>query len=198
MRHPLEKLTRRGVAWSVLAASLAVSVWLGVKAGGDGRLTLRDGTSQGVIYLELAGSAGRAAEVIDVWREHYLVGAAREAVVYDFFFIPFYATNLALCCLMAGRVLGRGRRRLAAAGVVLAWGQWLAGAFDALENVAMLRMLGAGATEFWARWCWLFAALKFAILVEGSLYALAGLAVWIVGNLRAHGPRPHRSLDEPA
>jgi hypothetical protein len=64
-------------------------------------------------------------------------------------------------------------------GMALAWGQAVAVLCDAIENIVLLKMLLSAAAEPWpavARWC---AVVKFALVLAGLVYALAGFIFWL-------------------
>ena len=69
------------------------------------------------------------------------------------------------------------RRRGHDLGLALAWGQWLAALLDALENVALLRMLRGPETHPWPRVARWSAIPKFALVAAGALYAAVGACV---------------------
>jgi len=80
---------------------------------------------------------------------------------------------------------------LSTVGYFLAWGQWLAGLFDAVENYALLTLLQGAAVEgvvpdsaaaTLARQC---ALLKFGLIAVGLIYvASAGFYATVAAYLR--------------
>jgi hypothetical protein len=63
--------------------------------------------------------------------------------------------------------------------MALGYTQGAAGLLDAIENVALLRMLHGGVAQPWPRIARLCAIPKFAIVALGMLYVLAG---WLSGR----------------
>lgn len=124
------------------------------------------------------------------------VDRARASLIRDFAFIPAYTTMLALMTFLAAWSLATGSLaassgaagrwgRLAEPATRLAWGQWLAGIFDVVENVALLRVLdvfaATGTVPAPAQWTAVVAAAsKFALL----LAAVAVIALGTVAFVR--------------
>src|SRR5437899_2321809 len=89
------------------------------------RLTGRTAAPLGIISFELAGDLATARQMIGSWdepaREHALLGLGL-----DFLFLALYSTTIGLACVWAAGVFRTRRWPLAAVGLSLAWGQWLA------------------------------------------------------------------------
>jgi hypothetical protein len=109
----------------------------------------------------------------------------------DFLFLAVYSTTLSLGCLWARRVIVERGWPLAFLGVPLAWGQWLAAACDAIENVALAALLFGGPASPWPQAAWACAAVKFALIFLGLVYVFYGLAVRLAApaGLSAAGKR---------
>lgn len=146
---------------------------------------LRTGAAtRGVISFELTWGAERAAEVKRAWEDGPgdLIARAKRQIRIDFAFLAVYPLALSLVC---ARLSESPHDTLAPVGVFIAWAVLLAGPLDLVENLAMLRMLGAGVSGTMARlasWC---AAVKFTLVFAALGYlVLQGLAV-LVGHLRS-------------
>lgn len=134
----------------------------------------------GIISFELAGSVARAQAMIDSWDARARLYAAF-GLGLDYLFMVSYALAIGLGCLRAAGVLGRRWPRLAGLGRLLAWGLSLAALLDAIENFALTTMLLAGAASApWPALAAGCAAVKFALVGLGLLYALAGGAMWAI------------------
>ena len=95
----------------------------------------------------------------------------------DYLFMVAYSTTIALGCLWAADAFRARLPGLAAAGPWLAWGQWVAGLCDAVENVALTVMLLGGVADPWPGLAWWCATPKFVLIVAGLLYSLGAVAV---------------------
>ncbi len=141
----------------------------------------------GIVAFEFAGTERRTAEIVDLWRRHGLLEIARDQIRLDFIFLLLYPTAIAFGCLLARRHLGR---RLSALGRTLARAQVLAAGFDALENWALLRILGSDSgLAIWAGSAAVFATLKFGLVLAGVCYAAAGLVRWSRGKALSRSSR---------
>src|SRR2546422_3910151 len=180
MSHPFEALPagrRARVFLPLLAATLVV--W--AAAAVIDRPLETPAAPLGIISFELAGDLATARQMIASWdepaREHALLGLGL-----DFLFLALYSTTIGLACVWAAGVLRTRRWPLAAVGLPLAWGQWLAAALDAMENVALIILLLRATTDPWPRIAWWCAAPKFGLVVAGLLYAAYGAAAWLTAS----------------
>lgn len=91
--------------------------------------------------------------------------------------LGWFPLLLSLACAMLAESPSNS---MAAVGIFISWAVLSAGPLDALENVALLRMLDQGASQLLARlagWC---AGAKFALVFSGLGYVmLQGLAVLV-------------------
>ena len=127
----------------------------------------------GIIPFELAGTPERSRRIVERWGADGQ-SAARASLLLDYPYLVSYAGLQAAICGAASDALREaGRGRLAAAGHLVATAQWGAGAFDAVENTALLGVLAgrSGRLPGVARTC---AGAKFALLGLGWLYAALG------------------------
>ena len=169
---------RRRQVLGALAVLLAAQLRMFLTLERDMRRT----GGPGIIPFELAGTTDRAQAILDTWGAPGRA-AARSSLLLDYIFPPTYASLQAFACDAAADGLARRhRRRLAALGRRIAWGQFAAAAFDYAENTALLLLL-AGRQRRTPRVARTAALAKFAVIGFGQVYfALAaidaGLARW--------------------
>jgi hypothetical protein len=133
-----------------------------------------DDRGAGVIAFELAGSSGRAQEIVTEWGSSGR-SAAQLSLVFDYGYLIGYGLFLAgACSAVAERFRELGAARLASLGIVLAWAGLAAAGFDALENANLLLVAGGHTSQPWPGLALGFASLKFALSIPASLYALLG------------------------
>lgn len=138
----------------------------------------------GIVSFELAGDAATARAMVASWDETARIHAGISLGI-DYLFMLAYAGAISLCCALVARGLAPGW--LASVGMALAWGQWLAAALDALENIALIRVLLGAGGDFWpllARWC---AIPKFALVFSGLLFIAVG---FVLTRLARRGRAP--------
>jgi hypothetical protein len=182
MRHPFERIpraARRRLFLPLLAATLVVlSVWiLTVAPMSNERAPLS------VSSFGMAGSLGRAREMIASWDEHARLSGAF-GIGFDFLNLVVYSTTVAMACAwVAQGWRAAAKSLLSGAGFLLAWGQWAAVVFGAVQNAVMIGLLLGSGSEAWvdiSYWCTL---LKLTLLVLGPTYAaLGGVALMKAGN----------------
>jgi hypothetical protein len=172
MTHPFQGLSpkaARSVFIPLLVTTLLVMALLNMVSA---PLTTPAAPS-GIISYELAGTLEKAQSILDSWDSLTQLHAAF-ALGFDYVFMLAYSTTIGLGCVMAAGVLRSRGWPLAGIGAWLAWGQWLAAGFDAVENIALIAMLFAGVASPWpqvAYWCAVF---KFGLIFLGLVYAFYG------------------------
>lgn len=161
-------LTISGALTLVLFIALAVV---------DARIKANGGP--GIIGLEVAGSATRAAEILGQWGESGRT-AARVSLILDYPFMIAYAIFFSAACTAMGRRLraraeaggavGRIARHLATPAPWLGWAFILAAILDAIENFALLRVIDFKLT--WAGTAQIAASPKLAIFGAGLFFLI--------------------------
>ena len=178
MSHPFAKLPtdlRKKLFWISASGSIILMVLSNMVGGG----LITDAAPYGIISFEFAGSPSQAQAIIDSWNSQARLSAAFSLGL-DYLFILAYSTAISLACLWTADMLQERNWPLARLGVPLAWGQWLAGALDAVENLGLVLLLLYSAGNPWpgiAKWC---ALIKFTLVFLGLVYAFYGLVVYLV------------------
>jgi hypothetical protein len=147
MYQPLDRLTARQLvrAFAVMLCVLIVaSVAMLIL---DRPLRTSGVTPFGMLGLEVAGDADTVQTISGAWRNADLLSVAAFNVGADYLYIPVYPLCLSLGCVYASRRVSS--KALVTAGLALAWLQWLAGVFDAVENVALLKMIWGNTSPIW-------------------------------------------------
>ena len=122
----------------------------------------------GILALEFAWSGQRAAEILAAWDG--LEAVVRLQTRWDFLFLLCYPLALSLAC---GRLADAPGNPVPMIGAFVAWAALAAIPLDAVENLAMLRMVDQGGRETLAKvatWC---AGLKFTALLAVVGYLLS-------------------------
>jgi hypothetical protein len=184
MTHPFEKIpakNRQQVYWPMFILTVVLSAALtllgkDLKEAKDEQGNLV--SPQGILSFELIKDQAEASRMLRYWGESKKVSAAFNLGL-DYLFIFAYSNTIALGCVWIACAL-RERRflRLAAAGIFIAWLQWLAGILDAIENAALIKILFHAPSDTLAlisRWC---AMPKFAFTLGfGNAYIILGLLI---------------------
>ena len=164
------------------AIALIVTVGMGAYLRYQGHDLRTTEAPSGIVSLELACAASKAADIIRSWAgdKHQI---AVDQVLFDFIFILGYACfGLYLGFKAADRARGRGVMRLARAAAAAGIGALAAGVLDCLENIGLLLMLGGHVSPATAFFTSLFATTKFALLAVAAIVVLAA-ALWPAARL---------------
>jgi hypothetical protein len=162
---------RRRVLWISGAAALALWAFLVYQDE-----QIKDSGGPGIVPFEVAGSSDRAEEILAEWGEEGQ-DSARTSLIVDYPYLVAYSIFLAVACTVGSeRLARRGMNRLARAGPAIGWGAVVAGALDAIENAALLRVVD-GHTEVFPAIALIAAIGKFALAALAVVYAIAGLVL---------------------
>lgn len=205
--------------WPLLPVLIAISLWFGVKAGGD-NLLKNETARSGIGSLQRAGKLEQARWIIASWEERaperrsqaeidkqgwlsrllsnegrMLTDVARRSLVFDFFFIVFYATAMAVACLLAATEIefrSRTRRsRLINFGICLAWMQIVTALSDVVENIALWRVLrNSAAWSIWPPLASFCSYAKYALLAISLCYVFIAFGFWVFD----HRPQVRRMI----
>lgn len=186
MSHPFEQWPRTARTQALLALITAAITMFVVLALLDSPLRATD--EGGTVSLEVAGSSHRANEIKESWRAEGLLDNGAFIDGLDFLYAPLYAGALAGACVAAAGTFRRlGSRRLAGAGIAIAWLASAVAAFDWAENVALAVVLLDEPTSPWPAIALAAAVPKFAGTWAALLYALAGGALALGRRPRGAG-----------
>ena len=135
---------------------------------------LDDMGNVGIIEFELARTSEKASEYYGELGESGR-DAARESLYLDFPYLVLYGLFYAAACVVvAARAAERGMSKLARWGRPLAIAALAGAACDAVENVALLRVLDGHTDQPWPGIAFTFATAKFALSAGAVLYAVIG------------------------
>ncbi|MCU0541225.1 MAG: hypothetical protein MUE44_03445 [Oscillatoriaceae cyanobacterium Prado104] len=175
MRHPFEAMPF-GTASIVLVLLVAIAVSIGWQLNQIGKpLTIPQIAPQGIVSLELAFTAEKARRIVEAWsQKENALDRAIELQWIDFLFMLAYSTALSLACIWSTKLLPSFDPRWLGVGIVLAWGQWVAAVFDAIENLCLFPFLYGTAKDglSLALVAALSAGLKFGLIGLGIIYFL--------------------------
>ena len=169
MSHPLDFIpsaAQKKVFFALLTLTLGL---FGVFRYLDAPLRVPDAPN-GIVSYELAGTPERTDSIIQAWDARAQLFAAF-GLGLDYLFMPAYALTLSLGVLMALRKQGGWFAKL---GAFVGWGALLAGLFDAVENIALWRLLSGTATPLCPRVAAVAATVKFLLIIISLLFALLG------------------------
>jgi hypothetical protein len=161
--------------WMVFWGLVLITVGFAYGINRQGKPLSTDKLPNGILEIELPWSVERASEVVALWEGKDLLPVARKQVYYDFLFLVLYPLALSFACAwLAGSV----PVKWGMLGVLVSWGVLFAAPLDAIENIAILSMLGGSQAAPVPQIATIAAAIKFT-LVFGAFGFL------IIGGFRA-------------
>lgn len=179
--HPLERISNN--SRKVIFISLfTLTIVLMLVMNAVGSVLTTEKAPYGIISFELAGSVQKAQEIITGW-DHTAQLHASFIQGLDFLYLIIYSTAIAFACLWAGETLRKSGWPLARLGVLLAWGLWLAAALDAIENIALVKMLFGGNSSPLPEIAAVCAIIKFSLIFAGLVYAIYALVIKFTTSL---------------
>lgn len=125
----------------------------------------------GIASLELARNEARVAEILASWSPGARVSAVRSVTV-DFVFLCLYPLAISAVCVAIAKRLATSRLKGLFVGV--AWLILAAGPLDAIENIALLRLLRTTTTDAGILFAFVAANAKFLVVIIAGLCLVAG------------------------
>lgn len=156
------------VSWmALIAATLGYAALL--KTQGD---PLVPTLPHGIVSLEVPWSSEAASGLVRDLQAQGLTDVARRQVQLDFAFVVLYPLCLALGCFVLAQVIPPG---LAIYGLIVGWAVLLCAPLDAIENLALLRMLEGRTGAPWPQLSTVCAAVKFGLVFGALLFTIVGV-----------------------
>ena len=125
--------------------------------------------------------------------------AAQESLYLDFpYLVPSGLLYAAACGVVAARAAERGMTKLARWGRPLAIAALAGAACDAVENIALLRVLDGHTDQPWPGIAFTFATAKFVLSSAAVLYAVIGFLLTLRRPASPSGTSPEPDPGAPA
>jgi hypothetical protein len=169
--HPFQRIPAGRARRRLLTALLAGTLGMSAIMYPPGKRLFGPSVPWGMVSFELARSRVRALAILAAWSRAGVLDDAVRSVWLDYGFIFFYSNALALACVMVAE--GRPGRHPSRAGLFLAWGAWLAGVCNVVQDVAMLATLGRQEGS-WPAVAFYSSVTKFALIGMALVYAGGG------------------------
>jgi hypothetical protein len=143
-------------------------------------LQMNDGVlpPHGVVSFEMARDADTAKDILTKWDEG-IIHAVRRQTWLDFLFVLAYVALLSFACFW---IAEKTNGILSHVGLTLGWAVPIAGLFDVVENIALLKMLDSGSADLPAKIAYWMALPKFVILLYFVIpFILLSAVFWASG-----------------
>lgn len=171
---PMFGWTSRRTQWRGFAAATVLSVILMFALNASATALRTVEAPLGIVSYEFSFTAAKANAILDSWDQSAQIAAAFNLGL-DYLFLFAYSASIALGCGLVATANGVGGTWFSKVGIVLAWLQFPAAGFDAVENYALWRMLINGGDNGLATIAAYCAIAKFSLVLCGMLYFFGGL-----------------------
>ncbi|MFC1784925.1 hypothetical protein ACFL0J_04780 [Candidatus Neomarinimicrobiota bacterium] len=128
----------------------------------------------GIISFELSKDFDQSIAIISSWDLNAKVNAGLSLGI-DFLFLFVYGIFFALACYSVAKKLKDRINWFYKVGVYLAFSQLAAIVFDAIENIALIKLLLGSNNSIFPTIAYYFASIKFVIIAIGIIYIIIGL-----------------------
>ena len=141
-----------------------------------------DDCPNGIVSFELAKNLDSSVDILDSWNAQEKTYAGLSLGI-DFLYLFVYSTFIALLIFNINNRLWENRAfyKLGKLLIILIFSAAL---FDAIENIALIKLLLGDLRQIWASVAYYFAAMKFAIVLVCIVYLLANWSVLLIRVLR--------------
>ncbi len=140
--------------------------------------------SKEIVSYELAKTPEVALKIRNDWEERGLLDNAKKSIYLDFVFLVLYVATIGIGCAVLS--VFTDNDFLMKTGRIISMTLPLAGLFDAIENVAMLKTLSGDITVVYTAIAFWFASMKFFMVIFSLVFILCCLIVGVVKKIGNH------------
>ncbi len=128
----------------------------------------------GIIAFELAKTLEQSQAILASWDANEKINAGISLGI-DFLFLFVYGVFFALACFSVAIKFKNSVEWFYKLGITLAFLQIVAALFDAIENIALIKLLLGSNNSLFSPIAYYFASIKFAIIAIGIVYIIIGI-----------------------
>ncbi len=141
-------------------------------------IPLKESVPGGIVDFELARTLPRSQEMLTAWND--ILPAVYRSLQIDYFFLIVYAVFFALVIYKIALRYAQKKNWVFKLGVFLAGLQFIAAAFDVIENYCLFQLAGQNFQSKFSTIAFYSASVKFGIIGLGVVYmVLAGLILLV-------------------
>jgi hypothetical protein len=129
----------------------------------------------GIVSFELAKEIFNTKAIINSWNKD-AKASAFYSLLFDFVFILVYTSFISLMIYKINTKLWNGKS-FYKVGKILIYATFIAGIFDVIENISLIKLLNGSTQQTHATLAYYFASMKFTILLIGIIYLIGS---WII------------------
>ena len=133
----------------------------------------------GIVSFELAKDINTSISIISSWDLNAKINAGLNLGI-DFLYLVVYSIFFATSCYLISQKYINKNNWMYKTGLLLTKLQFVAALFDAIENIALIKLLIGSNNEICSLIAFYFASIKFMIIGMVIIYILAGYTISIV------------------
>ncbi len=135
---------------------------------------ITENAPNGIISFELAKEMDKSLAIISSWDLNAKVNAGLSLGI-DFLFLVLYAIFFSTACFLIAQKYSNKNNWIYKTGLLLAKLQFVAALFDAVENIALIKLLLGSINSLFPSIAYYFASIKFTIIIIGIIYIIIGI-----------------------
>jgi len=135
----------------------------------------------GITSFELAKDLSKTKAIINSWNETDKISVSM-SLGFDFLFILVYTSFIALMIYKINTKLWSGKS-FYKVGKILMYATFIAGVFDIIENISLIKLLNGNTSQIYATTAYYFASMKFTILLIGIIYLIGN---WVISIFKTN------------
>ena len=133
----------------------------------------------GIVSFELANNIDQSIAIISSWDLSGKVNAGLSLGI-DFLFLAIYAIFFSTACYLIAQKYVNRTNWMYKTGLLLAKLQFVAALFDAIENIALIKLLLGSQNSLHSTIAFYFASFKFLFILLGLIYIIVGLIMSLI------------------
>ena len=128
----------------------------------------------GIVSFELAKDINMSISIISSWNLNAKINAGLSLGI-DFLYLVIYSIFFATSCYLISQKYINKNNLIFKTGLLLTKLQFVAALFDAIENIALIKLLIGSNNKIYSSIAFYFASIKFLIIALGIVYIIIGL-----------------------
>lgn len=136
--------------------------------------------SSEIVRFEMAKTTDKAAGMIREWKEDGRFDLVVKSIQLDYIFIVLYCIAIATASRFFSALTHNVILRKA--GIFFSFFIFVAGLFDVVENIAMMKSLGQSVTQTSVGFAYKMAISKFSIVLMALFFIMVCLVSWMVNQ----------------
>lgn len=136
----------------------------------------------GIVSFELAKDFNTSISIISSWDLQAKINAGLSLGI-DFLYLIVYSIFFATSCYLISQKYINKNNWMFKTGLLLTKLQFVAALFDAIENIALIKLLLGSNNSLLSLIAYYSASIKFAIIAIGILYIIIGLVTLLIQKI---------------